>query len=155
MIKKRGGDGRMRYKDTQKLSESQFLRLTGVKKPVFEKMLAVTTVAHERKKARGGRPDKLSVGDMLMMTLEYLREYRTYFHIGNNYGISESYAWKSTRRVEDTLIKSGEFSLPGKKELLKDDVKYSVLQADATETPVERPKRGRKFGIRERKSGTQ
>ena len=145
----------MRYKDTQKLSESQFLRLTGVKKPVFEKMLAVAAVAHERKKARGGRPDKLSVGDMLMMTLEYLREYRTYFHIGNNYGISENYAWKLTRRVEDTLIKSGEFSLPGKKELLKDDVKYSVLQADATETPVERPKRGSSFGIRGRKNGTQ
>ncbi|WP_231965504.1 transposase family protein [Orientia tsutsugamushi] len=24
------------------------------------------------------------------MVLEYIREYRTYFHIGQNYGISES-----------------------------------------------------------------
>jgi hypothetical protein len=59
------------------------------------------------------------------------------------------------RRVEDTLIQSGEFSLPGKKELLKSDAdaEYEVILIDATETPVERPKRGKSSGIRGRKSG--
>ncbi|WP_223844973.1 transposase family protein [Orientia tsutsugamushi] len=28
--------------------------------------------------------------EQLLMVLEYLREYRTYFHISQNYGISES-----------------------------------------------------------------
>jgi hypothetical protein len=88
-----------------------------------------------------------------MLTLEYLRECRTFFHIGNNYGISESYVYKLIRRVEDTLIQSGEFLLPGKKELLKKDAEYEVVLIDATETPVERPKRGKSSGIRERKSG--
>ena len=97
----------------------------------------------------------MGIEDMLMMTLEYLREYRMYFHIGNNFGISESYTWKLIRWVEDTLIKSGEFSLPGKKELLKSEAEYEIILIDATETPVERPKRGRNFGIQERKSDTR
>ena len=49
------------------------------------------------------------------MTLEYLREYRTYFHIGKSYGVSESYAYKIIKWVEDVLIKDGSFALPGKK----------------------------------------
>jgi hypothetical protein len=145
----------MRYKGTERLTEEQFRRLTGVKRAVFEKMLVVLRKAHALKKAGGGRPNKLSVEDMLMMTLEYLREYRTYFHIGNNFGISESYAWKITRWVESTLIKSGEFSLPGKKELLKSEAEYEVILIDAAETPVERPKRGKNSGIQGRKSDTQ
>jgi hypothetical protein len=34
-------------------------------------------------------------------------------------------------------------------------VEYEVVLIDATETPVERPKRGSKNGIPERKSGTR
>jgi len=145
----------MRYEETKNLSDEQFRRLTGVKRPVFAKMLTVLHTAHTLKKARGGRPNKLSVEDSLMMTLEYLREYRTYFHIGGSYGISESYAYKIIKWMEDALIKSGEFSLPGKKELLKSDMEYEVILIDATESPVERPKRGRNSGIQGRKSDTQ
>ena len=145
----------MKHKETTNLTEAQFRRLTGVKRTVFEKMLVVLHKAHEIKKTKGGRPNKLNIEDMLMMTLEYLREYRTYFHIGNNFGISESYAWKLIRWVEDALIKSGEFSLPGKKELLKDETEYETILIDAAETPVERPKRGRNSGVQERKSGTR
>ena len=53
---------------------------------------------------------------MLKMTLEYLREYVTYLRIDKNYGISESYAYKIIKWVEEVIIKSGIFSLPGKKE---------------------------------------
>jgi hypothetical protein len=145
----------MRHEETSSLTDEQFRRLTGVKRPVFEKMSTVLHSARAMKKARGGRPNKLSVEDTLMLALEYLREYRTYFHIGSSFGISESYAYKLIRWVEDTLIKSGEFSLPGKKELLKSDAEYEVVLIDATETPVERPKRGKNSGIPGRKSDTQ
>jgi hypothetical protein len=91
----------MRYEETQGLTEEQFRRLTGVKRPVFVKMVSVLSVAHAQKKARGGRKNKLSVESTLLMALEYLREYRTYFHIGGSYGISESYAYKLIRWVED------------------------------------------------------
>ena len=39
------------------------------------------------------------------------------------------------------LFKSVLFSLLGKKEILKSDTDYEVILADATETPVERPKK--------------
>ncbi|GMO25222.1 MAG: hypothetical protein Pg6A_12510 [Termitinemataceae bacterium] len=71
----------MRYEETEKLTEGQFLRLAGVKKAVFGKMLAVLQAAHALKKARGGRPNKLSVENTLMAAPECLREYRAYFHI--------------------------------------------------------------------------
>ena len=132
-----------------------FRRLTGVKRQTFAKMTEILRRAHEEKKRYGGRPNKLSVEDMLMMTLEYLREYRTYFHIGKSYGISESNAYQTIKWVEDTLIKEGTFSLPGKKALLKSDMEFEVVLIDATETPIERPKRGSENGIRGRKSGTR
>jgi hypothetical protein len=36
------------------------------------------------------KPNKVSLENRLLMTLEYLREYRTYFHISRSYGLSES-----------------------------------------------------------------
>ncbi len=72
-----------------------------------------------RKKAKSGRRSKLCIEDRLLMSLEYLREYRTYFHIGQSYGISESNCFKIIRWIEETLIKHPDFALPGRKELLK------------------------------------
>ncbi len=79
------------------------------------------------------------------MTLEYIREYRTYFHISQSYGVSESTAYKTVRWIEDTLIKNPNFALPGRKALLKSDVEYEVVLIDATETPIERQKKKQKY----------
>ncbi|SPR08887.1 IS5 family transposase ISOt6 [Orientia tsutsugamushi] len=75
------------------------------------------------------------------MVLEYLREYRTYFHICQNYGISESSAYKAVKWVEDTLVKHLNFALTGLKAIMKSDMNYEVVLIDATETPIERPKK--------------
>jgi hypothetical protein len=75
------------------------------------------------------------------MTLEYLREYRTYFHLGQSYGLSESACYRNCKWIENTLIKSKAFSLPGKKALLKSDTQFEVILIDATESPIERPKK--------------
>lgn len=88
------------------------------------------------------------------MALEYIREYRTYFHISQSYGVSESTAYKTVKWVEDTLIKDPIFALPGRKELLKSEVDYEIILVDATESPVERPKKSSGGIILERKSGT-
>jgi len=90
-----------------------------------------------------------------LMSLEYLREYRTYFHIGKHYGLSESTAYKIIRWVEDTLIKSRVFSLPGRKARLKSQMNYEVVLVDATETPIEQPPKNRGVFIQERKSATR
>ena len=42
----------------------------------------------------GGRPSKSSIKDKLMMTLMYLSEYSTYFHIGVLFNYSESQVYK-------------------------------------------------------------
>ncbi|WP_408605900.1 helix-turn-helix domain-containing protein [Mastigocladopsis repens] len=38
------------------------------------------------------------------MTLEYWREYRTYFHIGQSWGVNESTAYRIIRKIEDILM---------------------------------------------------
>ena len=133
--------------------DAEFRGLTGVWPETFEKMVEILKSALTEKKRKGGRPNKLSAEKMLRMALEYWREYRTYFHIGKSYGLSESNAYQTIKWIEDVLIKDGTFSLPGKKALLDKDSELEMILPDATETPIERPKRGRKITIRERKSG--
>jgi hypothetical protein len=131
----------MRYDQVRCLDGERFRRLTGVKKATFSKMLEILQDRDKQKKRYGGRKNKLSVEDQLLMALEYIREYRTYFHIGQSYGVSESSAYKTVRWVEDTLIKHPDFALPGRKALLESDVEYEVILIDATESPIERPKK--------------
>ena len=76
---------------------------------------------------------------MLLATLEHLREYHTYAHIASSYDIAERNIYRGIRWLEDTLIKNGTFSLPGRKALIKSDVEYEVILVDAAETPIERP----------------
>tara|TARA_Y100000588_G_C13948762_1_gene793306 strand:- start:405 stop:848 length:444 start_codon:yes stop_codon:yes gene_type:complete len=136
-------------------SEENFRRLTGVKRTTFEVMTSILRNAEALLKSRGGKPNKLIVEERLLMTLEYLREYRTYFHLSRSYGISESACYRNVRWVEDTLIKDGQFSLPGRKALLKSDFKYEVVLIDATETPVERPKKNKSIITPAKKRNTQ
>lgn len=93
-------------------------------------------MARAQKKLRGGRKNKLSIEETFLMMLEYLREYRTYFHVSKSYEISEGDAYKTIRWVEDTLIKNKMFSLSGRKALLKSDVEYELVLVDASEHPT-------------------
>lgn len=130
-----------KYETVSKLSSIEFRRLTGVKKTTFIEMVAIVKEAENKRTSGRGKPFHLSIEDRLLMTLEYLREYRTYFHLGQSYGLSESACYRNCRWIEDILIKSKRFSLPGKKVLLKSNVEFEVILIDATETPIERPKK--------------
>ena len=116
-------------------------------------MIVVLREAQRQKTLQGGRPSKLSLEDRLLMTLEYLREYRTYFHIGKHYDLSKSTVYKTIGWIEDTLIQSRVFSLPGRKARLKSDMNDEVVLVDATETPIQRPQKIRGAFIQERKNG--
>jgi DDE superfamily endonuclease/Helix-turn-helix of DDE superfamily endonuclease len=83
----------------------------------------------------------LSAQAQVLVTLEYWREYRTYFHISTDWGVSEATVCRTVHRVEDALMKSGKFHLPGKKHLCKGFGRPQVVVMDVTETPIERPKR--------------
>jgi Helix-turn-helix of DDE superfamily endonuclease len=131
----------MKFEIVKGLDEEKFRRLTGVKRTTFDKMVNILEQSIKSRETTKGRKKKLSIENMLLMTLEYIREYRTYFHISQSYSISESNAYKTVRWVEDTLIKHPDFALPGRKALLKSDIEYEVILIDASETPIERPKK--------------
>lgn len=145
----------MKYDQLKGSEAEKFRRLTGVKKVTFDRMVEILRGAAQSRKAHGGRNNKLRVEEMLLMALEYMREYRTYFHISQSYGVSESTAYKTVRWVEDTLIKHPDFSLPGRKALLKNDMACEVILIDATGTPIERPQKNKGTSIQARKKSTR
>src|SRR5947209_18104574 len=108
----------MKYNQIKELIEEKFRRLTGVKRSTFDKMIGILSEADKKKKVRGGRKNKLSLEDRLLMALEYIREYRTYFHVSQSYGVSESTAYDTIKWIEETLIRHPDFALPGRKALL-------------------------------------
>lgn len=130
-----------KYKKTKNLKPEEFRRLTGVHPDTFQDMVTIVQEAEKKRRRRGGKSHRLKLEDRILMMLEYLREYRTYFHLGKSYGISESACYRSCKWIEDVLIKSKAFSLPGKKALLKSDTEFEVILIDATESPIERPKK--------------
>jgi len=138
----------MKFEQIKEESPEGFRRLTGIKRTTFDVMANILSKADAILKSQGGKPNKLTIEDRLLMALEYLREYRTYFHISRSYGISESACYRNIRWVEDTLIKNGKFSLPGRKALLKSDIEYEIVLIDATETPIERSKKTKAFLFR-------
>ncbi|RZI46798.1 transposase family protein, partial [Rickettsiales endosymbiont of Peranema trichophorum] len=93
--------------------EEDFRRLSGVKRRTFERMIGILEEAEQKKKASGGKANILCMEDRLLMTLEYLRKYRTYFHVASSYGISESSCYRNIKWIEDTLVKHPDFRLPG------------------------------------------
>jgi hypothetical protein len=137
------------------LKPAQFKRLTGVRRETFDVMVTILRKAEKAKRRRGGVTSKLCIEDRLLLALEYLREYRTYFHVGQNYGVSEGYAFKVHRWVENTLIKDKRFALPGRKALLKSDMVIEVALVDASESPIERPKKDKDVSTQARRNGTR
>ncbi len=94
-----------KYEEIKQYSEAQFRRLTGVKKATFIMMVSILREAENNRYRRAGRKSSLTMEDRLLMGLEYLREYRTYFHLGSSYGLSESACYRSCKWVEDVLIR--------------------------------------------------
>jgi Helix-turn-helix of DDE superfamily endonuclease len=131
------------YKQAKNLEPIEFKRLCGITPETFEQM--VKAVAAEKALAKkSGRPNKLSIEDQVLMTLEYWREYRTQFHIGVSWGLDDANVLRNIRKVENILIKSGLFNVEGKKKAKELDSGIEVLVVDVTEHEVERPKKTEK-----------
>jgi len=140
----------MRYEDVKTWKDTDFKRLTGAKPTTFAKMVVVL----EKELPNFGRPPKLSRADQLLMTLMYWREYRTQFHIAGSYGISEATVCRTINKVEDALMRSGEFPLPGKKVLQPSDTLIEVVLVDVSEQPIERPKKSENATTAAKRSDT-
>ena len=140
----------MTYEEIQQLNPPQFKRFCGVTRETFQAMVSVLNPHLDRRGKRGGQ-SKLSVEDHLLITLEYWREYRTQFHIAQSWGIHEASVCRIVRKVEDHLIRSGAFRLPGKRQLLQPESSWDVVVVDVSETPIERPKKNSDVTIAARK----
>ena len=145
----------MKWETIRVYKDEDFRRITGVKRETFAKMLEVLQAAHAEKHKRRGRKPKMSMEDRLLMVLEYWREYRSLAHIGASFGLDESNVQRTVKWVENVLIKSGAFALPGKKALLNPEAKYETVLVDVTESPIERPKKDSGATTPARKNVTQ
>ncbi|MDJ0690766.1 MAG: transposase family protein [Xenococcaceae cyanobacterium MO_188.B32] len=134
----------MNFATTKSLTAEKFKRRFGVKKKTFERMVKAFK-QQIPDTPRVGRPWELGREDQILAALEYWREYRSYFHIATDFAVSESTVCRAVHRVENILIASGLFRLPGKKDLIRGFARPEVIVMDVTETPIERPKRSGKI----------
>ncbi len=142
----------MRYERAKELKENDFKRLCGVKKETFFTMCEVVREVLSRETR--GRKSGLAVEDQVLLTLGYWREYRTMFHLGQDFGLHESNVSRVIQKVEDILIKCGKFSLPSKRRLLEETgLTYTIV--DVTEMTVEEAKKNRGGVTAEKRSGTR
>ncbi len=142
------------YKKINKLSDKDFKQIIGVKKETFNIMVEILESAYIQKHKKGGRNRKLTIEEQLLMTLKYLRQYVTQKELAFEFEVGEATVNDIIRWVEDTIIKDGRFSLPGKRVLVEDD-SIEVVLVDVTECPIERPEKNRKNGIQEKRNDIQ
>jgi len=138
----------MFYRNIRDYDTTGFKRLTGVNKVTYSLMVNALRSGIRQ----FGRPPVLCLEDRLLMVLMYWREYRTYHHIGETYGMSESTVCRTVKQFESVLIKDDRFHLPGKKALCQSDTIFEIVMIDATECPCERPKKSSVATIAEKRS---
>jgi DDE superfamily endonuclease len=140
----------MRCEQIKHLKGNEFKRLTDVTHQTFSKMLVV----YEASCREFGRPSSLTRANQVLMTLMYWREYRTEFHIGVMYGVSEATVCRTIQKVENALIQSKAFHLPGKKVLQASNLEIEMVLIDVTEQTIERPKKDSAGITAGKRSGT-
>ena len=65
--------GEVKFETVKELDDEKFRRLAGVKRSTFDKMVLILEESSKARKIHGGRK-KMSIENMLLMTLEYIRE---------------------------------------------------------------------------------
>ena len=142
-----------KYQRALALKDEEFKLLIGVTKETASEMIKTLEEAYKAKHKRRGRHSKLTIEEMFTMSMEYWRQYPTLFELGFQYGVVKSVVHEIIKWVEDTLIKSGKYSLPGKKALLEEN-EIEIILVDVMESPIERPKKNNANGIREKRKNT-
>ena len=121
-----------------------FNRLFGVSVSQFETIYAKVDPLWQRKVIdtykRPGRDYKLDVADMVLMLLLYYRSYISQEFVGYLFGIDDSRVCRILQKLESLLAKV--MALPYRKYLSQKEVESLII--DATEQPIERPKKTQK-----------
>lgn len=122
-------------------SEKKFQKTFGVNRKTFDYMLEILEEQYKNAHRKGGRKPKVSIFDRLCIFFAYYRDYRTIADIANEYNLAESTTFDIIHLVEKSLMESGKFNLPSKRELLCNSSDTIII--DATECEIERPKKSK------------
>ena len=96
-------------------NKNDFQRLYGINEKAFKYALKILEKGYTDIMKLGGRPSKLNCEDKLKITLQYLRQYRTYYEIGQDFGIFK----ESKRIVHKNTIILGDSGYTGMKKYHK------------------------------------
>ena len=116
----------MKYWKARQLSSKKFKRKTGISPRTYRIMVRLVK-DKEADKKKPGRPSELRIEDRVLMVIQYGQEYRSYYHIGLDWGVCESTVCRTTHKIENILIRSRKFSLPGKKKLLDSSLDEKLI----------------------------
>ena len=121
-----------------------FNRLFGLKVSEFERILKAVEPEWEKRVIsrykRPGRNYKLELADLILMLLLYYRSYTSQIFIGFLFGIDDSRVCRNIRTLEPILAKV--MAISKTRHLRQEEVEEIII--DATEQPIERPKKGQK-----------
>ena len=127
-----------------KKKPTTFNSLFGVSVSQFEEILLKTTPAWNKrvlsKYKRPGRPYDHPLEDMILMLLLYYRSYITQEFVGYLFDLDKSRVCRIIQKLEPILATV--MAISKRKHLSKKDVECLII--DATEQPIERPKKGQK-----------
>lgn len=123
----------------QTLAPEHFKRRFGIHRKTFKQVVKVLQPEWRATPKPGVKP-KLDLKDRVLVAWEYWGESRTDVPIGSRWGISASTVCRIVDGVEDHLMGSGKFRLPGKKRWVQGFGRPAVVVIDVTATPIERPK---------------
>ena len=100
------------WEHVQSSNDKDIQRYYGVPISVLQKLV---DVAREfgRSETRG-RPNKLTVEEQVLLTVQYWRQYLPQHALGKLFGVSEATACRIIEAVEKAIIKSGKFNLDKK-----------------------------------------
>jgi hypothetical protein len=131
-------------KKQSRIESAKFKRKWGVTREIFDKMVSAVGLWKSNNKDSRGRKSELTIPAKVQITLMYWREYRTQFHIAEDYDVAESTVCRAIQEVENALSASGEFRIvDGKRDLLDD--KEDEIVIDVMECEIERPKKTKKL----------
>lgn len=103
----------MKYERIKDYPEAKFRQVTGVLPSTFYAMVEILQKEYEElHKTKHGRHRKLSIENMLLATLEYYKEYRTYENIAASYGLAKQNICNIIHWVEEVLVKDEKLLYP-------------------------------------------
>lgn len=121
-----------------------FRRLFGLSVDEFERILKAVEPHWEKRGVqrykRPGRNNKLSLSEQILMLLLYYRSYTTQIFIGFLFDIDDSQVCRNIQRLEPILARV--MAITKTRHLSQEKIEEIII--DATEQPIERPKKGHK-----------